>query len=45
MCKGTHVTVFTGFDTVWIARTEFDLIFLRMIKLFDSIMSTETLVS
>ena len=36
--KGTHISIVTAFNPFWVARTKFNLIFFRMVKLFYSIM-------
>lgn len=38
MCEGTHVTIVTALHLVWVSLTELDLILLRVIKFFHSIM-------
>jgi hypothetical protein len=37
MGKRAHITIVTAFNSAWIALAEFNFIFFRMIKLFNSI--------
>ena len=45
MSESTHISIVTRLDLVWIRRAELNFVFLRMIKLFNSIMRSRAAIT
>ena len=45
MSESTNIAILTLANPVWIVLTKFGLIFLRVVKVFDSVMSLDTKIT